>query len=39
MEITSKDDFNATISAKFKGQHGLLTARDLPMLHVSVDTR
>lgn len=35
LEITSSEAFNASVDIKFKGKHGLLTAKDLPMLHVS----
>ncbi|CRL04434.1 CLUMA_CG017519, isoform A [Clunio marinus] len=33
LEINGKHDFNASVSMKFKGPHGFLTAKDVPMLH------
>jgi len=32
LEMSSKDQFNATINIKFQSSYGLLTAKDLPML-------
>lgn len=32
LEMSSKDDFNASITIKFQSPYGLLTAKDLPML-------
>lgn len=32
MEITSRDEFNASINIKFQSPYGLLTAKDFPML-------
>lgn len=32
MEMTSRDDFNASINIKFQSPYGLLTAKDFPML-------
>lgn len=32
MELSSEQDFNASLSFKFQGPHGYLTARDEPML-------
>lgn len=32
LEILSHEEFNASVNIKFKGEHGFLTAKDLPML-------
>jgi hypothetical protein len=35
LQISSHDEFNASINIKFQGENGFLTAKDLPMLHVN----